>query len=114
MATKSLKLFAFFTIISMANSVIAMAIFDPILAPGPNDNEVTECWSPLKSTNGCIEGVYKVLIGIRWLDSPCCQVINEIDTKCWPIVFPFNPNFGDLLRYYCSLNVAPAPSPFEY
>ncbi|CAN4096567.1 unnamed protein product [Withania somnifera] len=111
MAIKNLIFFAFLTILSMANSLVATARLDPILVPSPNDDEVVECWSSLKSINGCVKGVYKVFSGIGWLDSPCCEVINGIDNKCWPKIFPFNPSFGDLLMYYCSI-AAPAPSPF--
>ncbi|KAF3652541.1 hypothetical protein BC332_24773 [Capsicum chinense] len=98
----------------MANSLVAMARFDSILAPSPSDyNEVFECWLTLTSKNGCVEGVYKVFSGMGWLDSPCCQVVNEIDRKCWVKIFPSNQNFVDLLKYYCSTNGgAHAPSPF--
>lgn len=95
----------------MGNSVVAMARVDQILAPNPNDDEVVECWSSLKRLNRCVKGIYEVFIGIGWLDSPCCEVINGIESKCWPKIFPSDPSFGDLLVYYCSIS-APAPSPF--
>ncbi|MCD7463663.1 hypothetical protein HAX54_051104 [Datura stramonium] len=112
MARKYLKLFALFTILSMANSLVAMARLDQILAPSPNDDEVLECWSSLQSINGCVKGIYRVFTGIGWLDSPCCEVVNGIDSKCWPKIFPFNPSFGETLMYYCSFAAAaPVLSP---
>ncbi|XP_006366055.1 uncharacterized protein [Solanum tuberosum] len=88
-----------------------MARFDPIkLAPSPNDDGVVECWSSLKNINGCVKGVYKVFTGVGWLDSSCCEVVNKIDNKCWPKIFPFNPSFGYILMYYCSIVTAPTSS----
>lgn len=107
MATKSLKLFAFFTILCMANSQVMAR-----LAPSPNEDGVVECWSSLKRINGCVKGVYKVFSGIGWLDGPCCEVVNGIDNKCWPKFFPLNPGLGYMLLYYCSF-AAPAPSPIS-
>ncbi|KAK4714877.1 hypothetical protein R3W88_020784 [Solanum pinnatisectum] len=113
MATKPLMLFAFFSILCMTNSLV-MARFDPIkLAPSPNDDGVVECWSSLKNINGCVKGVYKVFTGVGWLDSSCCEVVNKIDSKCWPKIFPFNPSFGFILMYYCSIVTAPAPAPLS-
>ncbi|KAK4727786.1 hypothetical protein R3W88_032703 [Solanum pinnatisectum] len=110
MATKKLKFFAFFIILSMTNSLVAMASLDPILAPSPNDDEIVECWSSLERLNKCVNGIYKVFLGIGMLDSPCCKVINGIDSKCWQKLFPFDPSFGDILVFYCSIS-APSPSP---
>ncbi|KAK4344398.1 hypothetical protein RND71_037492 [Anisodus tanguticus] len=93
----------------MANSLV-MARIDPILAPSHNDNEVLECWSSLKSINGCLKGVYKAFTGIGWLDSSCCEVVNGIGSKCWPKIFPIPRSFAQTLIYYCSINAAPAPS----
>lgn len=94
----------------MANSLVAMAKLDKILAPSPNGD--VECWSSPTRLNTCVKAIYQVFIlGVGWLDSPCCEVINEIDSKCWPKLFPLDPNFGDLLVYYCSIS-SPSPSPF--
>ncbi|KAH7574341.1 hypothetical protein ACOSP7_008444 [Xanthoceras sorbifolium] len=92
----------------------AMSEFSfPGLAPGiANVTEITECWSSLADIEGCVSEIYKSLLEsgyIGGIGPACCKAITEIDDKCWPKIFPFNPFFPPLLKSTCSTVAKAAP-----
>ncbi|PIA33095.1 hypothetical protein AQUCO_04200095v1 [Aquilegia coerulea] len=68
------------------------------------NQEVQQCWSSFRNVNGCVLEVYGSFINgkVGALGPACCKAITEIDTNCWPKMFPFNPYFPPLLKAYCA------------
>ncbi|KAF8400709.1 hypothetical protein HHK36_014009 [Tetracentron sinense] len=72
--------------------------FPPELEPG-----IMQCWSSFTSIEGCVleiyESVLKLQIGM--IGPACCKAITEVNDKCWPKIFPINPDFPPMLKDYC-------------
>ncbi|PIA33091.1 hypothetical protein AQUCO_04200092v1 [Aquilegia coerulea] len=73
--------------------------------------EVQQCWSSFRNVNGCLWEVYGSFINgkVGALGPACCKAITEINTNCWPKMFPFNPYFPPLLKAYCAMNGSQPP-----
>ncbi|KAK0574583.1 hypothetical protein LWI29_025812 [Acer saccharum] len=81
----------------------------------PNVTEIIECWSSLADIEGCVSEIYQSILDtglIGKIGLACCKAVTEINDKCWPKIFPFNPFFPPLLKSTCSTvsNVAPPPT----
>ncbi|KAK0572869.1 hypothetical protein LWI29_038325 [Acer saccharum] len=81
----------------------------------PNVTKIIECWSSLADIEGCVSEIYQSILDIGLIGiigSACCKAVTEINDKCWPKIFPFNPFFPPLLKSTCSTvsNAAPPPT----
>ncbi|TXG56886.1 hypothetical protein EZV62_018199 [Acer yangbiense] len=71
----------------------------------PNVTEIIECWSSLADIEGCVSEIYQSILDtglIGKIGLACCKAVTEINDKCWPMIFPFNPFFPPLLKSTCS------------
>ncbi|KAK0572861.1 hypothetical protein LWI29_038240 [Acer saccharum] len=98
-----------------ANAAMSKVLF-PGLFPGiANVTEIIECWSSLADIEGCVSEIYQSILDtglIGKIGPACCKAVTEINDKCWPKIFPFNPFFPPLLKSTCSTvsNAAPPPT----
>ncbi|CAA7049091.1 unnamed protein product [Microthlaspi erraticum] len=72
--------------------------------------DLTKCWSSLLNVQGCVMEIFKFAFTGKFenVGAMCCKEFMEVDAKCWPQMFPFNPFFPPLLKDGCSrINVAP-------
>ncbi|KAL5783421.1 hypothetical protein ACOSP7_008450 [Xanthoceras sorbifolium] len=74
--------------------------------------ELVECWSTFAGIEGCSLEVYKSVLNsgnIGGIGPACCKAVTEINDKCWPKMFPFNPFFPPLLKSTCARVTGAAP-----
>ncbi|CAF1861858.1 BnaC04g37340D [Brassica napus] len=65
--------------------------------------DLTKCWSSLFSVEDCVIDIYKFSVtGKFGVNQACCKAFMDMDDKCWPKTFPFNPFFRPLLKNSCS------------
>ncbi|CAN6841573.1 hypothetical protein Bca52824_045869 [Brassica carinata] len=65
--------------------------------------DLTKCWSSLFSAEDCVIDIYKFSVtGKFGINQACCKAFMDMDDKCWPKMFPFNPFFRPLLKNSCS------------
>ncbi|KAJ4708914.1 ECA1 gametogenesis related family protein [Melia azedarach] len=79
-----------------------------------NESEITECWKSITTIEGCALEIYKSLTDgqiFSGIGPACCKVVTEINDKCWPKMFPFNPFFPPLLKSSCAKVVGITPAP---
>ncbi|KAL7259693.1 hypothetical protein ACSBR1_005555 [Camellia fascicularis] len=62
-----------------------------------------ECLASLKGVHGCVEQIVASLLSaqFRMMESTCCRAFLDVDAKCWPQMFPYNPFFPPILKDYC-------------
>ncbi|KAK2635951.1 hypothetical protein Ddye_030743 [Dipteronia dyeriana] len=96
--------------------------FPPLFGKDP---EVVKCLSTLHNVKGCFQEIITSFLShqVKLIGPACCEALNEVDDKCWPKLFPFDPFFPTLLKNYCakvahgvaspfsSLSPSPSPSP---
>ncbi|KAI9192344.1 hypothetical protein LWI28_021457 [Acer negundo] len=89
-----------------ANAAMSKVLF-PGLFPGiANVTEIIECWSSLADIEGCVSEIYQSILDtglIGKIGPACCKAVTEINDKCWPKIFPFNPFLPPLLKSTCSM-----------
>ncbi|KAJ4704987.1 ECA1 gametogenesis related family protein [Melia azedarach] len=79
-----------------------------------NETEITECWNSITNTEGCALEIYKSLTNgqsFSGIGAACCKIVTEINDKCWPKMFPFNPFFPPLLKSTCAKVFVSTPAP---
>ncbi|XP_010482777.1 PREDICTED: egg cell-secreted protein 1.1-like [Camelina sativa] len=74
--------------------------------------DITKCWSSLSSVEGCVAEIFKSVFTGKFGDvgHMCCKAFSDVDSKCWPHMFPLNPLFPPLLKDSCSRIEAAAPT----
>ncbi|KAJ4709100.1 ECA1 gametogenesis related family protein [Melia azedarach] len=75
--------------------------FPGLFPPGASGSgEVMQCWSSLVNIEGCAWEVYRSVFTQQFnnIGPSCCKAYLEIDAKCWPKMFPFNPFFPPLFK----------------
>ncbi|XP_010442994.1 PREDICTED: uncharacterized protein LOC104725941 [Camelina sativa] len=74
--------------------------------------DITKCWSSLSSVEGCVAEIFKSVFTGKFgsVGSTCCKAFSDVDSKCWPHIFPLNPFFPPLLKDSCSRIEAAAPT----
>ncbi|XP_010446357.1 PREDICTED: uncharacterized protein LOC104729153 [Camelina sativa] len=79
--------------------------------PGP-PVDITKCWSSLSSVEGCVAEIFKSVFTGKFgsVGHMCCKAFSDVDSKCWPHMFPLNPFFPPLLKDSCSHIEAAAPT----
>ncbi|KAJ4709099.1 ECA1 gametogenesis related family protein [Melia azedarach] len=91
-----------------------MPQFPGVSPPGSSGSgAVIQCWSSLVNIEGCAWEIYWSVFITQQFDNigpSCCKAYLEIDAKCWPKMFPFNPFFPPLLKDYCTRIAPPTPS----
>ncbi|KAJ4708994.1 ECA1 gametogenesis related family protein [Melia azedarach] len=85
----------------------------PQLPPVFNETELRECWKSITNTEGCASEVYKSFTSGQTvgIGPVCCRAVTEINDKCWPKMFPFNPFFPPLLKNTCAKLNGAVPTP---
>ncbi|KAK2635950.1 hypothetical protein Ddye_030742 [Dipteronia dyeriana] len=78
-----------------------------------NDPDVVKCLSTLQSVKGCVQEIITSFLSlqVKLIGPACCVAVNEVDDKCWPKLFPFDPFFPPLLKNYCTKVVSGGASP---
>ncbi|KAJ4708997.1 ECA1 gametogenesis related family protein [Melia azedarach] len=76
----------------------------PLFPPAFNEAEVRKCWKSITDTEGCALEVYKSFTSGQTvgIGPVCCKAVIEINDRCWPKMFPFNPFFPPLLKNTCA------------
>ncbi|KAI9126046.1 hypothetical protein K1719_003464 [Acacia pycnantha] len=82
---------------------------EPSSPPSPSnemgewDQDLQQCWSSLRSIQGCVEDIFFALLSGNFskLRHDCCQTIESIAMDCWLKMFPWNPTFPTLLLNSC-------------
>ncbi|KAH9653450.1 Egg cell-secreted-like protein [Citrus sinensis] len=95
----------------MAAPGLASVTFENPLIEGGQDPDVAKCLSTLESVHGCVQEVITAFLSLKvnLIGNACCKAFNEVDTNCWPKVFPFDPFFPPLLQSYCTTIVKNGP-----
>ena len=97
--------------VMMAAPGLASVTFENPLIEGGQDPDVAKCLSTLESVHGCVQEVITAFLSLKvnLIGNACCKAFNEVDTNCWPKVFPFDPFFPPLLQSYCTTIVKNGP-----
>ncbi|KAF9591670.1 hypothetical protein IFM89_005542 [Coptis chinensis] len=74
--------------------------------------DIQQCLSSLQNINGYLAEIFASFTSGRagQLGPVCCKAITDINTSCWPKLFPFNPSFPPLLMGNCATVLGAAPS----
>ncbi|KAL9445110.1 hypothetical protein AB3S75_018163 [Citrus x aurantiifolia] len=95
----------------MAAPGLATVNFENPLIEGGQGPDAAKCLSTLESVHGCVQEVITAFLSLKvnLIGNACCKAFNEVDTNCWPKVFPFDPFFPPLLQSYCTTIVKNEP-----
>ncbi|KAI9191849.1 hypothetical protein LWI28_014460 [Acer negundo] len=94
------------TAMSLAAEVLpAAAGLPPLFSQDP---DILNCLSTLQAVQGCVQEIIASFFShqVQLIGPACCKTLNEVDDKCWPKVFPFDPFFPPLLKNYCTNVIA--------
>ncbi|EOA15082.1 hypothetical protein CARUB_v10028449mg [Capsella rubella] len=74
--------------------------------------DITKCWSSISSVEGCVAEIFKSVFTRKFgnVGPMCCKAFSDVDSKCWPHMFPLHPFFPPLLKDTCSRIKAAAPT----
>ncbi|KAH7574342.1 hypothetical protein JRO89_XS03G0284500 [Xanthoceras sorbifolium] len=78
--------------------------FPPLFEQDP---DAMKCLSTLQSVQGCVQEVITSFLShqVQLIGPACCKSLNEVDDKCWPRVFPFDPFFHHCSRTIVQLSL---------
>lgn len=118
MAPKSLESLSIFLVtVSLTNLALSVLIAPATLPPSTNtDEEILQCWSPLRRLNGCVEEIYYTLVvegDSTSLSSACCGAFAGLSDSCLPKMFTFGEsqlNVAERLKASCTASPAVSPS----
>ncbi|KAF9606714.1 hypothetical protein IFM89_028090 [Coptis chinensis] len=102
--------------VSMISPTVAQLPLPPFFGglpfPPLPGQDIQQCLSSLQNVNGCLAEIFASFTSGRagQLGPACCKAITDINTSCWPKLFPFNPFFPPLLIGNCAKVLGAAPS----
>ncbi|KAK1417203.1 hypothetical protein QVD17_26327 [Tagetes erecta] len=111
MALRYRVLFLIFCLISLVSQ--GLGRLSPTSPPG-SSKEIFECWSAsfdlAKCSGELLRATQGGMLDLRiWPD--CCQAVTNINSGCWPKIFPMNPFFSQMLQMYCPRLLFTPPQP---
>lgn len=112
MAFSSRVLFLTFCLISLVSQGLGRV--SPSSIPPRSSKEIMQCWSASFDLAKCSGELLRVaqggMLDLRvWPD--CCQAVTNINSGCWPKIFPMNPFFPQMLQMYCPRLLFTPPQP---
>ncbi|GMH07604.1 hypothetical protein Nepgr_009444 [Nepenthes gracilis] len=71
-----------------------------------------KCWASITNTKDCVAEIFSSVTSYHFAVGPaCCKVVVNIDEKCWPDLFPFNPFLPPFFKDQCARVIAGGRSP---
>ncbi|GAA0186406.1 hypothetical protein LIER_33694 [Lithospermum erythrorhizon] len=72
----------------------------------PLSGDVSKCWSDIRKVGGCSSEIFKFIFsgGIGSISQSCCEVINQVNSDCWPKLFPGFPQVPNIFSNKCALS----------
>ncbi|KAM7267993.1 hypothetical protein ACFE04_010159 [Oxalis oulophora] len=66
--------------------------------------EISRCLSSILKVEGCLVEIEESLFSgkVDIIGPACCKAALEINSKCWPKLFPLTPYFPILLKSFCA------------
>lgn len=77
------------------------------------ENEGLLCWYAIIEVDGCMDAIHESLVEARTdiIGTACCEALNNLEDKCWSLMFPSEPIYPEFLRSCSSETLAPASAP---